>query len=416
MATTAATVTTERAPAPRNLSDLLGPLGVAEFLSRFWGKEFCYISGARGRFGSLLPWKALNRILAQHRLEPPRLRLAREGKVLDASSFVQYYHSKRRRFERVPRVLPAELTAHLRQGATLVLDAVDELHEPVTALAEALERRFEAHVQVNAYAGWRSSAGFDLHWDDHEVIVLQVAGRKSWKVYGASRLHPLSRDLEENKEPPESVVWEGMLNDGDLLYIPRGWWHVATPVDEPTLHLTIGISNQTGVDLLRWITDQLRRETVVRQDLPRFATPDQQAQHLGQIFDALKREWRNHVLDRFFASTAAMTQGRPHFGFPWSAADGVLPPNDDALVQLTSPRNLDVQGSAGDPVEFECNRRTWQFVASTRPIFDAIRGGEPRSIAALTADAAPHLSPRDVRALLRELVILGLVSVRRETD
>ena len=50
-----------------------------------------------------------------------------------------------------------------------------------------------------------------------------------------------------------------LLEAGDLLYIPRGWWHVAMPLDEPTLHLTVGVNNLTGADFLRWFADRLRR-------------------------------------------------------------------------------------------------------------------------------------------------------------
>jgi hypothetical protein len=41
---------------------------------------------------------------------------------------------------------------HLREGATLVLDAVDELQEPIERMAEALEYELRERVQVNLYA------------------------------------------------------------------------------------------------------------------------------------------------------------------------------------------------------------------------------------------------------------------------
>ena len=57
----------------------------------------------------------------------------------------------------------------------------------------------------------------------------------------SARASMSSRPLDK----PDAPLWEGMLEDGDLLYIPRGWWHVATPLDEPTLHLTVGVNNLT---------------------------------------------------------------------------------------------------------------------------------------------------------------------------
>ncbi|MEU9499710.1 cupin domain-containing protein [Streptomyces sp. NPDC048196] len=55
-----------------------------------------------------------------------------------------------------------------------MIDAIDELHEPVADLAQHLEGWLRTHVQVNAYASWSAQEGFGTHWDDHDVIVVQV--------------------------------------------------------------------------------------------------------------------------------------------------------------------------------------------------------------------------------------------------
>jgi hypothetical protein len=47
-----------------------------------------------------------------------------------------------------------ELTRHLQEGAMLVLDAIDEIHEPIGKLAANLERVLGARVQVNLYASY----------------------------------------------------------------------------------------------------------------------------------------------------------------------------------------------------------------------------------------------------------------------
>ena len=39
----------------------------------------------------------------------------------------------------------------LRAGATLILDAVDEMHSPIGLFAEDLARELHEEVQVNAY-------------------------------------------------------------------------------------------------------------------------------------------------------------------------------------------------------------------------------------------------------------------------
>src|SRR5947199_9609806 len=109
------------------LEKLLEPCLADEFLQETWGKSFRYIKGWQGKFSNLLTWNRLNEILGEHRLDFPRLRLARGGKSLPASTYLRYTRNSRHRTT-IPRLLLSELTKQIREGATLVLDAVDELN------------------------------------------------------------------------------------------------------------------------------------------------------------------------------------------------------------------------------------------------------------------------------------------------
>jgi hypothetical protein len=151
------------------------------FLANDYGQKFVYVPGTPGKFSALLPWPVLNGILEQHRLEPPRLRLTREGKPVPAERYLSFQPNRRSSGRPIPRLNSAELTRELREGATLVLDNVDELHWPIRQLAESLERIFRVRIQVNSYSGWRSSHGFDVHWDDHDVFVLHARAAASQK-------------------------------------------------------------------------------------------------------------------------------------------------------------------------------------------------------------------------------------------
>ena len=213
-----------------DLRALLSPIAAEEFLRQDYGQRFLHVPGRRGKFSALLPWQVLNEILEEHRMEPPRLRLTRAGKPVPGEKWLSWQSNRRKSGYPIPRLNSTALSRELREGATLVLDNVDELHRPVRQMAQALERAFHVRVQVNSYSGFRTSHGFDLHWDDHDVFILQVAGRKQWKVYGMTRRFPLASDVESAEPPATEALWEGLLEDGDLLYIPRGWWHVATPL------------------------------------------------------------------------------------------------------------------------------------------------------------------------------------------
>jgi hypothetical protein len=396
------------------LAKLLEPCLPEDFLRSSWGQTYKHVRGPRGRFSHLLPWERLNEILRRHRLDFPRLRLTQDGKSLPASAYLRHVQGRRQR-TMIARLRPVELTAQLRRGATLVLDAVDELYQPLEELAEGLERSFQEHVQINAYAGWRTSRGFDLHWDDHDVFILQVAGSKRWSIYGMTRPYPLVRDTETARKPSGTPLWEETLADGDLLYIPRGWWHVAEPLNEPTLHLTVGIHNRTGLDLLKWLEERLRASENFRRDLPRFATRAEQGAHLARLREDLLAEWDADALERFYRDCDANAEARPRTGLPWSATPEILPPSGEARVRLTAPRGLDLNGDApqGEDgvVEFACQGKRWRFATAALAVLHPLSTGRVYSVTELCEAASDSLDERTVRALLGELILHGLLAI-----
>ena len=100
---------------------------------------------------------------------------------------------------------------------------------------------FRAYVQVNCYLSYGDASGFGPHWDDHDVVVIQLAGRKHWEVHEPSELGALSAFT-----PPGATqrsIWSGLLSPGSALYIPRGWPHSVTGLSsEPSVHLTLSIA------------------------------------------------------------------------------------------------------------------------------------------------------------------------------
>lgn len=254
-----------------------------------------YRPGIPEKFENVFSWNTLNRLLGQCRLEPPRLRIVREGVDVPASQFIEYVN-----VESVPRILPGELHEILSDGATLILNAINELHLPIQEIANYLATLCTAPVQVNLYAGFEKSQGFDPHWDTHDVVILQIAGQKEWKVYGFGKIeHPISNKLNAG-ECPRDVKEQFVMNAGDMLYLPRGSWHAARTHDSHSLHLTIGIHRYTGIDLLEWIRRQLLQySSVWRADLPLCGTEPylqklQEDMHSALSLETIAGFWKRH--------------------------------------------------------------------------------------------------------------------------
>lgn len=265
---------------------------------------------ARAWFG----WETLNRALAEHRLGPPRLRLERAAQDVTRSAIRP---RRTRRGETLHDLDVAALNGALRDGATLILDAAHELSPPLQRLCAGLAAEFACAVQTNLYACWGTTQGFDIHWDDHDVFVLQVEGRKTWRLYGSTREAPTRLDFHADHPKPEDPLEEIVLGPGDLLYLPRGYWHAAVGRGEPSLHLTIGLTRRTGVDFVHWLADRSLAEAPFRADLPLEQDDDALGARLADLMArlakadpaGLARAYRRHV--------EAASAHRPKLSFPF---------------------------------------------------------------------------------------------------
>jgi len=390
-----------------SFTEVIGANGADDFLTRVWGRTFAHLPGERGRFQSLLSWDEVNAMLQKHRLEPPRLRLVRKGEFAPKNAYLRYDGG------RVPFVVPEKLAERLRDGYTLIIDAVDDMADGVMRLAEDFERVLHEAVQVNLYAGWREQQGFNRHCDTHDVVVLQVYGKKYWRVYEGGRPHPLKDDIAPNKTAPDKVVWEGLLEDGDALYIPRGWWHEASGVGEVTLHLTFGIHQRTGVNLVHWLGDQLRASTDFRAPLRRFASDDERREQFAKLRRQLVDQLDDELLARYFAHHDVRARSRGWANLPWSVADATALPLD-ARVMLAAPRELHIVRDA-DAIRFDANGRAWQFAAATEPLLHTLARG-PATVAELCTAAGDALAPDAVQQFVADLARQGLVNVTGEPD
>lgn len=384
-------------------SSTLSPLGVDDFLARVWGQSFAHLPGTRGKFHDLLSWSDVNGMLQKHRLEPPRLRLVRKGEFASKSAFLRYEG------DRIPFVVPEKLSERLRDGYTLIVDAVDDMVDGVMRAAEDFERVLHESVQVNMYAGWREQQGFHRHCDTHDVVVLQVFGKKYWRVYEGGRPHPLKDDIAPNKEAPDKVLWEGVLEDGDALYIPRGWWHEASAMGEVTLHLTFGIHQRTGVNLMHWVADQLRASTEFRAPLKRFASREERKQQLDELRRQVVAALDDDVLERYFAHQNARARSRGWASLPWTVDNG---PSMNARVTLAAPRALNIVRDDAS-IHFGANGRAWRFAAAAEPLLHALERG-PATVAELCDASA--LDGATVQQFVTELARHGLVNLAGEPD
>lgn len=333
---------------------LIAPMSAGEFLKEISGKRPLHLSGPADRFTYLLTWDALNSILSQHPAESLNISLVKDGRFVPAQNYMRLVSMELLGPHHQLNV--SEITKQFRQGATLMLDLYRDLHEPISSLADVLESVLFSHVHVVAFAGWHNTQAAPTHWDPSDVFVLQLAGRKHWRVFEPTRQHPIVEDRRLPLDPPKHPYWEGDLNPGDLFYMPRGWWHDATPYSEPSLHLSFALRPATGVDLAELVVSRLKELDFdfMRANVPRHATEAEQREYLEAFRSALNAAFSDVSLARLLAESDSKLPSKARLSLPWSAAPESQDVPESAqiawcpihpIVTTVSERELTVQTS-----------------------------------------------------------------------
>ncbi|MCO5553101.1 hypothetical protein L7F22_006622 [Adiantum nelumboides] len=117
------------------------------------------------------------------------------------------------------------------QGYTIALRGLEFRCLQIAAIAEALAVCFgQATVGANLYLTPSNAQGFKPHYDDHCVLVWQLAGWKAWKLWAPATFLPRLYSQETKLEicTDEEAACKLALKEGNILYIPRGFPHAAT--------------------------------------------------------------------------------------------------------------------------------------------------------------------------------------------
>ena len=118
------------------------------------------------------------------------------------------------------------------------MNHADTLHPSIAILCHDLQDSFP-HVYANVYLTPLASQTVPAHADDRDVFIIQVVGWKLWTIYthipipypypseqvGKSKALPVPEHVRHGP-----ILFQSVLQPGDVLYIPRGYVHEAQSI------------------------------------------------------------------------------------------------------------------------------------------------------------------------------------------
>lgn len=203
------------------------------------------------------------------------------------------------------------IASAMQNGGSLLISRFDLNSLLVSELCLELASMLGERCVANAYIASGGDGTFGKHWDRHCVFILQLLGRKLWRVYGSTFELPLQfQPSQEHKDDcPREPIFERIIEAGDILYIPRGWWHEAIPLDgQPTMHVSAGIHTTNAYEYLRWVVaDRAPNLVSARKSINRNTTVvDLVDTHKDFLQELLSQK----ILDKFKQSELKLTKSQ----------------------------------------------------------------------------------------------------------
>lgn len=126
-------------------------------------------------------------------------------------------------------------------GGSMILTKASMLSPNISAVANCLEERYKnSAADAHFYCSPKKEArSFECHADQDDNFLVHAIGSVRWKVYNTfarsekddkGRRRFTSRmTMTEEDELKHELIIDTVLTVGDLLYIPAGMFHKATP-------------------------------------------------------------------------------------------------------------------------------------------------------------------------------------------
>lgn len=265
-----------------DFNQLIAPLKITNFFNEYWEKQPYILSRDKPDYYSgLLSVKDIDFLVSSlSKPEDGWFSLIGSNSINSLESYLNE--------EQLLNM--SEVYSAYEQGKTILLTRLHTRWQPIGELCRKSESDLDsyglflsARIGANLYLTPKNAQGFPAHYDNHDVLILQIEGTKHWRIYD-----PLVQFPTESKKafaPRDSLgepLHEIYVKPGDLLYIPRGYYHEALTLESHSLHLTLSIYSYTWSHLISSLVASdfrfrkslpigfLRDETIVSSSVEKF--------------------------------------------------------------------------------------------------------------------------------------------------
>ena len=233
-----------------SLAELIGEHDVHDFMNQYWERQPLHVRRSAGKgLADILTLADMNWLFSSSVFRADEIKVAKGGAIVPSASYTSEPGEAVMLRAAANYVNTAAMLNYFQQGATLVLSQLNQKWPPLQRLKEGLQRSLSANVVTNVFLSNSDSQGFSVHYDSHDVFVIQLEGQKTWSLYDSPLPLPTkSQPFGRTGVTAGALSRTVTLEPGDVLYVPRGLFHEARTSDALSLHVTLGVHPYLWVD------------------------------------------------------------------------------------------------------------------------------------------------------------------------
>lgn len=289
-------------PQDLSLASILQPMSPEDFFAGAHDRVPVHIPGDPDKFLYAMSWDAMSDLLNQTAIwSPASLQLYLDGQPVPAPEYASQGVTR----DGAPGLLVDldRVRGWIGRGASVVLNDIETLTPGMKEIARVLGSEPGGKVQGNLYCSWRAHQAFPVHFDTHDVFAMQIAGDKRWRIYQQHFKDPINHpefkalDQAYHDKHCGAISQEFVMTPGDMVYIPRGFYHDAIAETDATLHLSFSVVPVIGLDLISAVFERAVHDEVFRKAIP---DPDRDEKATEQHLVRLAGRFRELVREKEF--------------------------------------------------------------------------------------------------------------------
>jgi oxalate decarboxylase/phosphoglucose isomerase-like protein (cupin superfamily) len=152
-----------------------------------------------------------------------------------------------------------------RKGVSVVTHGMEDYDPALADVALEVERWMGCRPTIGFIATFGEGCALKGHWDPEDVFTIQIAGTKKWMILGERHRGRLNE--RSQSDPPAEITREIAVEPGDILVVPRGFWHRCHG-DGSTLQLTVLMYRFTGADYIKALARKAAEDPVFHRAMP----------------------------------------------------------------------------------------------------------------------------------------------------